>query len=165
MKKTMVKILGLTALMFVAIMFIRTPENVSAAEYDENIENDMSIEAVSNNLPDLEDDLYVATRINLDDSHWVDVYAWVHVYYTYDEGVQGIVYYAELDTSDGGIGSNTVNFDRLSPCEDEPGISTYKLVYYMDAHERENCWTGYIKINVNCNEWGELSIWVDYEPC
>ncbi len=79
-----------------------------------------------------------------------------------DEGYTGWI--EDMEMRDGfGVGSNTVNIEQLYQSESfyTSGSSGY-LVYFIEAHERWNNYTGYLTFRVTCDEWGELSWGVSY---
>lgn len=102
------------------------------------------------------------TEIWLDSTHSIIVDYSIDVTYNYDEGYTGWI--EDMEMRDGfGVGSNTVNIEQLYQSESfyTSGSSGY-LVYFIEAHERWNNYTGYLTFRVTCDEWGELSWGVSY---
>ena len=83
---------------------------------------------------------------------------------TVDEFIKNCLECRDMEMRDGfGVGSNTVNIEQLYQSESfyTSGSSGY-LVYFIEAHERWNNYTGYLTFRVTCDEWGELSWGVSY---
>ena len=81
-----------------------------------------------------------------------------------DEFIKNCLECRDMEMRDGfGVGSNTVNIEQLYQSEwfYTSGSSGY-LVYFIEAHERWNNYTGYLTFRVTCDEWGELSWGVSY---
>ena len=97
--------------------------------------------------------------VSLDSSHSIHIYVNAYVEYSYDEGVYGWITNVTM-TEDSGVGSNDVNIDILYKYDDSQyGSATYWIKYYFKGEE----YRGYITINFNCDEWGDLSGWITYE--
>lgn len=107
----------------------------------------------------------INSAIDLDDECSINVHADVYVEYGWDEGYSGWIDNMELDLT-GGVGSNNVYIDELRFAgEYYTGSKGYYKFYFCGFHNsgNYNSYTGHIYINVSCDQWGDLSWWVEYE--
>lgn len=103
--------------------------------------------------------LVLERDLNIDSSHSIHIYVNAYVEYSYDEGVYGWITNVTM-TYDSGVGSNDVNIEKLYKYKNSRyGSATYWIKYYFEG----GGYRGYITINFNCDEWGDLSGWITYE--
>lgn len=107
----------------------------------------------------------INSTIDLDSKHNIDVKADVYVEYGWEEGYYGWIDKMELDLT-GGVASDNVYIDEFSfDGEYYTGSKGYYSFYFFGFQRGAayNDYTGYIYIYVSCDEWGDLSWWVEYE--
>ncbi len=107
----------------------------------------------------------ISSTIKLDNECDINVHADIYVEYGWDEGYTGWIDNMVLDLT-GGVGSNNVYIDELRCIgENYTGSKGYYKFYFcgFQSGGEYNSYTGYIYINVSCDEWGDLSWWVSYE--
>ncbi len=98
--------------------------------------------------------------IDLGDGHFITIYATVTMSYSYDEGVTGWITDAYINgnwTSD----LRVEDFQAID-CSDY-GYTTYYEKYYVYCPSFWRDYTGYAYIYCSCDEWGNLSCWIQYE--
>lgn len=111
-----------------------------------------------------ERDMVLEKDVDLDSKHSIHIYVKAHIKYSYDEGVYGWIDSVDI-TDDSGVGSNEVNIETLQAVEgDTTGYSTYWIKYLFCGHAFLDDYRGYITIYFSCDEWGDLSGWISYDP-
>lgn len=137
------KIFGLIACLMAFIIVIN-PVNVFATSYGEQ-------------------EVSIDRDVQLDDSHSIHIHVDAKVSYAYDEDVYGWITNVEI-YGDGGVGSDNVNIETLEAVEESDyGSSAYVIRYLFCGHSFLNDYRGYINIHFECNEWGDINSWLDYE--
>lgn len=111
----------------------------------------------------------IKKEIDLGDGCSITLYADAYVEYAWDEGVYGWIENDVTLADDGGIASDSVYIDDFTLVNfSDPGSSVYTITYYFYGFEHKywyNTFSGYIKINISCDEWGNIDWWVSYEEC
>jgi len=108
------------------------------------------------------DEVVAEGDITVGDGYSVHIYSIAQVSYSYDEGVTGWI--TEVNTSSG-AGSNDIRIDEFHAvdCSDY-GSATYCEVYYLYCFTFWEDYVGYVEIYYSCDEWGNLSSWIKYNP-
>ena len=98
--------------------------------------------------------------IYFDSGHYIHVRAVSQVDYGYDEGASGWI--KECNTQIY-IDSETICIDK---CQlnyiDDYGKSSYKEKYYIYGYRFITNYSCYVNVYVYCDEWGDVSSWIDY---
>lgn len=111
-----------------------------------------------------ERDMVLEKDVDLASNVSIHIYVKAHIRYSYDEGVYGWIDSVTI-TDDSGVASNQVSIETLQAIEgDNTGYSRYWIKYLFCAENFYDYYRGYITVNFACDEWGDLSGWIDYDP-
>ncbi len=109
------------------------------------------------------EDLVAEADIPITSEYSIHVYAKSRVSYSYEEGITGWITDFYL-SEDSGIGSNDVRIDTIKPTDvcGDFGTSSYYQQYYVYCTRFDEDFVCYLEVHVHCDEYGELSSWIEY---
>lgn len=146
--------------------------NVLAADETQEDSNSPEIETSTSSYRRTEY-LTASTDYNFDSSHSIHIEACVYVDYEWDEGYYGWINFAcSVDEHQGNytrVSSSNINIPDPPTCthSDYDTENQYHEEFYFcgTGYQGSNVhdYTGYIKIYVSVDEWGEVDVWIKFE--
>ena len=105
----------------------------------------------------------VETDIPLTSEYSIHVYAKTRVSYSYEEGITGWITDFYL-SEDSGIGGNEIRVDTIKLVDvGDFGYGSYYEKYYVYCTRFDEDFVCYVWVYAQCDEWGDVSCWIDYE--